>query len=50
MSAFDTSVVPDMRRVIFEGFFSRLWRSPVFWRRSLPEPVTRLIALGFSRA
>ena len=30
-----------MRRVIFEGFFSRLWRRPAFWRRILPEPVTR---------
>src|ERR1700710_1691969 len=40
-SALASSVVPDMRRVIFEGFFSRLWRRPAFWRRILPEPVTR---------
>src|SRR6478609_873703 len=36
-----SSVVPVIRRVTFEGFFSRLWRLPAFSRRILPEPVTR---------
>src|SRR5687768_2036607 len=40
-SALATSVVPLIRRVTLEGFFSRLWRLPVFSRRILPEPVTR---------
>ena len=41
MSALETSVVPLIRRVTLEALCSRLWRSPVFSRRSLPEPVTR---------
>ena len=31
-------MVPDIRRVTVEGFFSSLWRLPVFWRRILPCP------------
>src|SRR5690606_17398854 len=41
LSALATSVVPVIRRVTFEAFFSRLWRLPAFSRRILPEPVTR---------
>src|SRR4051812_40378487 len=40
-SALATSVVPVMRRVTLEDFFSRLCRLPAFSRRILPEPVTR---------
>src|ERR671914_2146041 len=40
-SALAISVVPVIRRVTLEGFFSRLWRLPAFSRRILPEPVTR---------
>src|SRR3954453_4416738 len=45
-STLETSVVPDIRRVTLEAFFSRLWRSPVFWRRILPDPVTRMRLLA----
>src|SRR3954453_14212043 len=40
-SALASSVVPVMRRVTLEDFFSRLCRLPAFSRRILPDPVTR---------
>src|SRR5664279_634640 len=41
LSALETSVVPLFRRVILYALRSRLCRSPAFWRRILPVPVTR---------